>query len=254
VSPKLLLLRFLRRWHARIGFAAVVFFLFLAVTGVILNHGSALGLDTRYLHAAWLVRWYGLAPETPHHAFRTGRHDLIAANGRWLLDGRVSGDAFPQPIGLVELPDMVVVASSASLYLYGKDGALIDRLDRSELPGIPVQAIGSGARQLVVRTGAGTFESPDALSWRPAPRDAIAWSAPAELSAADRERYAEMLEPGVSVQRLLQDLHSGRFAGRYGPLVVDLLAVFLALLSLSGAWLFLRHRHHRHHGNYRERH
>ena len=245
MSPKLLLLLFLRRWHARIGFAAVVFFLFLAVTGVVLNHATELGLDTKYVHAAWLARWYGLAPEFPRHAFRSGGHDLIAANGRWLLDGRTSGEKFPAPVGLVELPDMVVVASSASLYIYGKDGALIDRLEKGALPATPVQAIGSGAQQLVLRTASGTFETADALSWRPAPRDAIAWSAPAELSAAERERYAQLLEPGVSVQQLLLDLHSGRFAGRYGPLAVDLLAVFLAVLSLSGAWLFLKPRHRR---------
>ncbi|HET7766575.1 MAG TPA: PepSY domain-containing protein [Burkholderiales bacterium] len=245
MSPKLVLLLFVRRWHARIGLAAVVFFLFLAATGVVLNHGTGLGLDKRYVHAAWLARWYGIAPESPRHAFRAGRHDLIAANGRWLLDGRISGEKFPQPVGLVELPDMVVVASSASLYIYGNDGALIDRLERSALPGVPVRAIGSGGKQLVLRTGAGTFESRDALSWRPAPRDAIAWSAPADLPAAERERYAQLLEPGISVQQLLLDLHSGRFAGRYGPLVVDLLAAFLATLSLSGAWLFLKRRHRR---------
>jgi hypothetical protein len=245
VSPKLLLLLFLRRWHARIGFTAVVFFLFLAVTGVVLNHFTDLGLDRRYVHAAWLARWYGLASESPRHAFRSGGHDLIAANGRWLLDGRISGEEFPQPVGLVELPGMVVVASSTSLYIYGKDGALVDRLERSALPGVPVQAVGSGALHLVLRTAAGTFETSDALSWQPAPRDAIAWSTPAELSAPERQRYAKMLEPGISVQRLLLDLHSGRFAGRYGPLAVDLLAVFLAVLSLSGAWLFLKPRHRR---------
>lgn len=245
MSPKLLLLLFLRRWHARIGFTAVVFFILLAVTGVVLNHATDLGLDKRYVHAAWLARWYGLAPESPRHAFRSGRHDLVAANGRWLLDGRISGETFPQPVGLVELPGMVVVASSTSLYIYGKDGALVDRLERSALPGVPVQAVGSGAQQLVLRTAAGTFETSDALSWRAAPHDAVAWSAPAELSAAERERYAEMLEPGISVQQLLLDLHSGRFAGRYGPLAVDILAVFLAVLSLSGAWLFLKPRHRR---------
>lgn len=245
MSPRLLLLLFLRRWHARVGLTAVLFFLFLAVTGVVLNHATGLGLDTRYVHSAWLARWYGVAPESPRHAFRAGNHDLVAANGRWLLDGRISGDKFPQPVGLVELSDMVVVASSASLYIYGKDGSLIDRLDRNALPGAPVQAIGSGAKQLVLRTGGGTFETRDALSWQPAPRDAIAWSAPAELSASERESYAQLLEPGISVQRLLLDLHSGRFAGRYGPLAVDLLGVFLAILSLTGAWLFLKRRHRR---------
>lgn len=245
MSPRVLLLLFLRRWHTRIGLAAVVFFLFLAVTGVVLNHAAELGLDNRYVHASWVARWYGISAERPRHAFRSGGHDLVAANGRWVLDGRLSGEKFPTPIGLVELPDMVVVASSTSIYLYGKDGALIDRLERNALPGVPVQAIGAGASQLVLRTPSGTFETSDALSWKRAPRDAIAWSAPADLSAAEGERYAQMLEPGVSVQRLLLDVHSGRFAGRYGPLVVDLLAVFLCVLSLSGAWLFFKRKHRR---------
>ena len=140
---------------------------------------------------------------------------------------------------------MVVVASSASLYVYGNDGALIDRLEQDALPAVPVQAIGAGGQRLVLQTASGTFQSNDALSWQPALHDAIAWSAPAELSAGERQRYAELLEPGIPVQRLLLDLHSGRLVGRYGPLVVDLLAVFLAVVSLSGAWLFLKPRHRR---------
>ena len=229
----------------RLGLAAMVFFLLLAVTGVVLNHSTELGLDNRYVHASWVARWYGISAEAPRHTFRAGVHDLIAANGRWALDGRISGDKFPEPIGLVELPDMVVVAGSTSLYLYGKDGALIDRLERSALPAVPVQAIGAGASQLVLRTASGTFESSNALSWQRAPRDGIAWSSPADLSVDERERYARLLEPGVSVERILLDLHSGRFGGRYGPLLVDLLAVFLGVLSLSGAWLFFKRKHRR---------
>jgi hypothetical protein len=245
MSPRVLLLLFLRRWHMRIGLAAVVFFLFLAVTGAILNHTAELGLDNRYVHAPWIARWYGVPAEAPRLAFRSGRHELIAANGRWVLDGRLSGEKLPAPIGLVELPDMIVVASSNSLYLYGKDGVLIDRLERSALPGVPVQAIGAAARQLVVRTASGTFESSDALSWQRAARGVFAWSSPADLSPDERERFAGMLQPGISAQRLLLDMHSGRIAGRYGPLAVDLLAVFLTVLSLSGAWLFFKRKHRR---------
>ncbi|HKB63766.1 MAG TPA: hypothetical protein VKD03_12915, partial [Burkholderiales bacterium] len=87
---RLFLLRLLRRWHARVGFSAMLFFLILAVTGLILNHGAGLGLDGRYVHAGWLARWYGIQSEPPREAFRSGHHVLVAANGRWLLDGKIS--------------------------------------------------------------------------------------------------------------------------------------------------------------------
>jgi hypothetical protein len=162
-----------------------------------------------------------------------------------MLDGRPAGEKLPQPLGLVELPDMVVVASSASLYLYGKDGALIDRVERNALPAVPVQAIGADERRLVLKTASGSFQTRDALSWQSAPRNGVAWSSPADLSASERERYAQLLEPGISVQRILLDVHSGRLAGRYGPLAMDLIAIFLAVLSLSGVWLFFKRKHRR---------
>src|SRR5580765_1208385 len=106
MSPRHLLLRLLRRWHRRIGFAAMLFFLILAVTGLALNHGQGLGLDGRFVHAGWLARWYGVKTEPPRHAFRSGHHVLIAANARWLLDGKASGRTLPQPLGLVEFADI----------------------------------------------------------------------------------------------------------------------------------------------------
>jgi len=245
MSPRLLLLRLLRRWHARIGFAAMLFFLILAATGLALNHGAGLGLDGRFVHAEWLARWYGIKSEPPRHAFRSGRHVLTAANGRWLLDGRVSGEKLPQPIGLVELANIFVVASDAALYVYRENGELIEKLGPGALPGSPVQAIGSSARRMVLRTASGVFASADALSWRPASERSVRWSVPAELSISEQQAYEEALAPGISVEQLLLDLHSGRFAGRYGPLAVDLLALLLVTLSLTGAWLFLVPRMHR---------
>jgi len=245
MSPRLLLLRLLRRWHARIGFAAMLFFLILAVTGLALNHGADLGLDGRFVHAEWLARWYGMKSEPPRQVFRSGHHVLTGANGRWLLDGRISGEKLPQPIGLVELADIFVVASDAALYVYRENGELVEKLGPGALPGSPVQAIGSSARRIALRTASGVFASADALTWHPASERSVRWSVPAELSISEQRAYGEALTPGISVERLLLDLHSGRFAGRYGPLVVDLLALLLAILSLTGAWLFLVPRMHR---------
>ncbi len=158
----------------------------------------------------------------------------------------------PQPVGLIELADIFVVASETALYLFREDGELIDKLERGALPGVPVRALGSSARGIVLRTASGVFTSADALSWRPSTQRSVLWSAPAELSVAQHQAYEEALTPGVSVQQLLLDLHSGRFAGRYGPVFgrygpvfVDLLALLLAAVSLTGAWLFLVPRLHR---------
>jgi hypothetical protein len=248
MSPKLFLLRFLRRWHARIGFTAIVFFVILAVTGLVLNHGADLGLDAKQVHSAWLARWYGVEAESPRSAFRSPHHELAAANGRWLLDGRPAGEKLPEPVGLVELGDMVVAACASSLYVYRSDGRLVDRLEEGALPGVPVQAIGFDGGAVVLRTPSGIFASGDALSWRPARAQPVRWSSPAALSATERLAYAKALAPGISVQQLLLDVHSGRIAGRYGPLVVDLVGALLLVLAGSGAWLFLvpRRRKERH--------
>jgi uncharacterized iron-regulated membrane protein len=239
---KLRLARNLRRWHARIGFAALLFFLLMAVTGVALNHGTALGLDSRYVHAEWIARWYRVRQEQPQQAYRTARHLLVAANGRWLLDGSPTGEDMPQPLGLVEIGDLLVVGGERSLHVYRGDGALVDRLDGYALPGVPLKAIGAGDDELVVQTAAGPFSSTDVLSWRPGEPKVVAWSTPTPLAASDREAYARHLMPGVPVQRILLDLHSGRFLGSFGPFLFDVVAIVLTILALSGAWMFLAPR------------
>src|SRR5258708_29411737 len=192
---RLFLLRLLRRWHARVGFSAMLFFLILAVTGLILSHGAGLGRNGRYVHAGWLARWYGIQPEPPREAFRSGHHVLVAANGRWLLDGRISGERLPQPVGLIELADIFAVASETALYLFREDGELIEKLERGALPGVPVRALCSSARGIVLRTASGVFASAGALSWRPSTQRCVLWSAPAELSLSPRRGFRSSRQP-----------------------------------------------------------
>jgi hypothetical protein len=245
MARRLVVLRCLRRWHARVGITATLFFLVLAGTGVGLNHGDDLRLDGRHVHFAWLARWYGRPADAPLDAFRSGRHELAAANGRWSLDGRVFGERLPQPVGLAELPDLFVVASRAALYVYRDDGVLVERMEQVALPGMPLQAVASAGGTFFLKTASGTFASADAMSWRRTEALEISWSRPVPLSGTAQRRYAAALLPGISVQRLLLDLHSGRFFGRFGTLFVDLLAALLAVLSLIGGWLFFRPRHRR---------
>lgn len=187
-----------------------------------------------------------MASDAPSREFRSARHSLVAANGRWLLDGRALGEHRPEPLGLVELRGDLAIAGEAAIWLYGARGELIDRLDSLALPAIPLQAIGERAGTLVVRTRRGVFVTPDALAWQPGSGAGVAWSQPRSLSAAERRHYAEKLLPGIALQRVLLDVHSGRFLGRFGPFAFDGVALALIVLALSGGWVFLAPRLRRH--------
>lgn len=58
---------FLLRWHWRVGLAASLFLLVIALTGMFLNHARFLGLHHVYVDAEWLMSLYGmdLPPDVP---------------------------------------------------------------------------------------------------------------------------------------------------------------------------------------------
>ncbi|MCB2385418.1 PepSY-associated TM helix domain-containing protein [Thalassolituus alkanivorans] len=64
----------------------------------------------------------------------------------------------------------------------------------------------------------------------PAEPAAVLQVLPAELAAARNE--------SISWQRVLLDLHSGRWFGSWGVWVVDVAALILLFLALSGAWIW----------------
>lgn len=47
------------RWHRRIAIVAAFFVIILAVTGIILNHNIALGINKDFITSEWLLDWYG---------------------------------------------------------------------------------------------------------------------------------------------------------------------------------------------------
>jgi len=46
----------------------------------------------------------------------------------------------------------------------------------------------------------------------------------------------------ISLERFLLDAHSGRFFGKYGVYVIDIAALLLLILSITGIWLWATRR------------
>lgn len=234
--------RLLWTWHRRLGALVAVVVLLLALTGIALNHTEALRLDERHVEAGWLLDWYGVEPPGAGFGFVAGAHRVTLLGDHLYADRRLLGEGFGALHGAVALDGLLAIAVDGDVLLLTDDLELVERLDRYS--GLPPGPRGIGVTPqggLAVRSEGGLWLADEALlSWRSvAERTDIAWATPtpppapllADLRADFRARM-------LTWERALLDLHSGRLFGRFGPLVMDLAALFMVVLAVSGFWLW----------------
>lgn len=247
----------LHRWHRRLGLAAALFVLFVAATGVLINHADALGLPDRQLRADWLLTLYGLEPPPLTAAQAAGGHWVSQWGTQLALDAEPlpAAPSITHLLGAFEAPGLLLVADRRQLLLLTPEGALVDRLPLPE--GFVAQRAGRAGAELVVEDEQGrrlAVASPFGRWHEPAASLAPRWAQDATLPAATAAALRGRLAgPGVSAEQLLLDMHSGRWLGRAGVWLTDLVALALLGLAATGAIAFgqrwQRNRHRRdHHG------
>jgi len=240
------LTRFLLRWHRRLGLGAAVLVLILSTTGIVLNHPDALGLHDRNLAAPWLLSWYGLedAP-TDRVGFFVNDHWVSDGADRIFLDDTAVGDAFEPLVGAVFHDNFIIVAEPARLSLFTSEGDFVETLNGLPAAGT-IERIGLGLKPVtgvVIDMGDTQFVGDALLSqWTPT-TGAVAWSKAQPLPAAYREALNQFQRgDGLPLYRVILDVHSGRFFTSLGPWIMDLAALILIGLSLSGFWVWYSRR------------
>ncbi|MGQ0658545.1 MAG: PepSY domain-containing protein [Chromatiales bacterium] len=231
------------RWHRRIGLIAALFVALLAVTGLLLNHTDAYEFDTRYIRAGWLLDLYDIHAPGEAMSFRAGRHWLSLVGNRLFMDGVLLSERAERLVGAVELDELIAVGVDDALLLLDDNGELQERLGNAE--GVPagMQTIGSGSDgRLVIKAVHGEYEVDiDALQWRQSEQAAVSWSKP---QVPDNDLRARLVDAyrgkGLTFERVLLDLHSGRTFGRYGTYVMDGAAVLFLALAVTGLWMWWR--------------
>lgn len=234
----------LARWHRWAGITAALFVLVLALTGLLLQHAPALGLDRTVTGSTRLARWLG-HEAGPVTAFRVDG-DWILGNDGSLWHGRRPIATIHAPLeGVLTTERGFVVAAGGDLYLFDAQGRLLERMRaRGALPA-PIQRLGRTGDGTAVIEADGRVWRPgdDWLVFEPQAGDAVSWSRPkrppASLARFVRERG---LAQAVTWERLLLELHSGRLGGKAGMIVMDLAAIALLLLSVTGLYLWWRRR------------
>ena len=209
-------LRAVARWHRRIAVLVAAWLVFLALTGLSVNHANDWGLDSRPLPAFLQQGIYGVAGGGP---------DYCAAYPE-------TGAECAGLFAVLDLPDGALLLHEHSLYLLDASGGMVERLPISQA-GLDVLQAGfaDGDAVWLRGGGRGVQTSPELLAFN------VQDEAQARgLEGADwMERNPQVGH--MSWERLLLDLHAARFLGPFSKAFNDVAAVLILLLGVSGGWL-----------------
>lgn len=215
----------------------MVFVLFLSVSGIALNHTGDLRLDSRHVSWSWLLDAYGLDVPAPSASFADSVHRATLLGERLFLDGRDTGQRESTLTGIASLGPLVLIGGKQTAYLLTADGEFVEAIDLgAELDG-QIEQVGRTGDQAVLQSVGKLYRSDREVAEFEFTNEVTVdhWSVDTPPEASEMEVLeAAWRGRGLTVERVLLDLHSGRILGKVGPLLTDLVAVFLIVLSLSG--------------------
>jgi len=235
-----------RRWHRSVGASSAVFVIFMVFSGLAINHANSLGLDRSHVSQSFLLDWYGLGEPESIKSFAIEENWLSFAGSQVYLDGE-QVSTLSGGVGAVFNGGMLIAAGSDELLLLDREGGLIERLPWEQPGSISIESIGLlGDGSVSVKTGDRLWlADAQLLQWQSVNKATVTptWSAPASAPGAIHLAITQQYRgAGLSLERLLLDLHSGRFFGSAGVLVYDLLALAIGFLAISGLILWARGR------------
>lgn len=229
------------------GVVSALFVILLSITGVALHHSSRIGLDTAFIGSSSLLSWYEI--EVPDVTVSFPANDKVAsliADNIFFEDRFLVGD-FSDLRGLLKIDSVYVIATSNRLLLMTEEGELIESL--SSVHGVPsgIRRVGESNTGIsLLEASAGLFEIDiDRIRWPAAQAtpSQISWSEAQELDSSRqaeiKARYGATL---ISWERLILDIHSGRFMGGFGAVLVDIMALLFVLMAATGLWIWSRRR------------
>ena len=241
-SIRVSIIRHLRKWHRKLGILAAFFLIFLSLTGIGLNHTNSLGLAHQPIAISWLQDFYGIKNAVDIRFYQ--QKQLTVADGYiWAGDKLLLENAEPV-IAAGKFKQYWLVLTASQLSIFNANGDLVDLLNSNT--GLPsgVTGISITNDNITLNTVSGYFQTDEnMLQWQ----QVETLIEPQWLSAEEAKlneinnvqlRYKSQF---LTLERFILDAHSGRILGDFGVYFMDLVAVILLLLSVSGIYLWIRH-------------
>jgi len=228
-------------WHRRFGLVGLLLIVILSVTGIMLNHTEQFGLDESIVESDFLLDWYGLNPKGKPVSYAAGSNTVTQWSGQLFFNNGALLTSKEKLRGAIVFQDMIVIALNNMLILVDSAGELIEKL--SDISGVKdIRRIGLKNNSVIVETASGKMFVADEqiISWTADSQKNISWSAAIELNSDQAEKIKQVYRgKGLALERIVLDLHSGRiFSASWGAYIMDLAAIIMILLGISGAWVW----------------
>ena len=239
--------RWVRRLHRWIGIGVALFALLLAGTGIALNHVEDWGLDERYVASDWLLDAYGIEIPPPGPSFVDRGHRVTQLGQRTFLDLVELPLTIDEPTGLASLDPLIVLSGSSNVHVLTNTGEVVEILDARDWLRGPIDRLGRTANLPVIESNGSLWIGDADVSAFSLAADVdradVVWSTEQPLTATDRDALATAYRGrGLTLERVLADLHSGRIAGAAGPWLADLAGIGIIVLAVSGLFVWVQRR------------
>ena len=230
--------------HKFTGIAVCIFLIHLSITGIFLNHTEDLGLDEKYTASPMILALYNISMPSQEESFLVDGIFISRFGDQVFMDNQPIIKS-ENPITGVTLSNQVLfIAFPNEMVLLTQEGELIERVSSTaELPE-NIQKLGVSGDILYLKTPNQLWQSSDqAQVWEVSESDFNDWSKEVAMPDEQTKRIEVYFSgKGVSLEQFFLDLHNGNIIKNFGKWFLDLIAIFLLLLSISGIWIWLRKR------------
>jgi hypothetical protein len=230
--------------HKFTGIAVCIFLIHLSITGIFLNHTEDLGLDEKYTASPMILALYNISMPSQEESFLVD-NIFISRFGDQVFMGNQPIIKSESPImGAAFSNQILAIALANEMVLLTQEGELIERISSTaELPE-NIQKLGVSEDILYLKTPNQLWQSSDqAQAWELSDSNFNDWSNEVVMSDQQTKQIETYFSgKGVSLEQFFLDLHNGNIIKNFGKWFIDLIAIFLLLLSISGIWIWLRKR------------
>ncbi|MCJ8319680.1 MAG: PepSY domain-containing protein [Colwellia sp.] len=233
--------RYLREWHRKLGIVAAFFLIFLSITGIALNHTDSFKLAHYNVKSTWLLDHYGI--KAPNQLSFYSDNITVTDHLVWLKNTLLLEVSTPV-VSIGVFQNYILIATEQSFYIYSQEGKLVDKLGVSSGLPLGITEMFLGNNNAIVKTAMGYYQTDsDFFDWQKiTPITDPNWIV--KINATQEQKSLAILNykaQFLTWERIIVDTHSGRFFGIIGVYFMDVVALLLILLSVSGIYIWIRH-------------